>query len=361
MRFFVKVYFYMKKLYIYICLLLPIVTYSQLGGSNTFEFVTTSFSAREHALGGAVLSLDDADVSLAIKNPSLLDSSYSGAFSTSWGGFHILQTDIGMGTFAYAHSTSKINYSAGVQFFSYGKFSGYSEDGTPSETFFAHDYQLITAASYEIYKKIYAGISLKPVLSFYESYSSFGILHDFALSYKCKENDFTTSFIVRNAGWHIKPYTSLHKEPIPFSIDFGLTKKLSHAPFRFSLLYQGLQKFDLSYTSVFDSKHTLINQPESTSRDAYMRFFKNALHHVSIGAELLLFKSLHAQFGYDFRKAYEMSYGSSNKAVGVSFGFHITLSYFSVSYAWAKQHVAGATNFFTFSTNIDNLYTQFIK
>lgn len=336
------------------------MSFGQLGGSRTFEFVISSYSAREHSLGGAVLSLDDSDVSLAMKNPSLLDSTYSGEFSSSWGAIHVLQTDIGMGSFGYAHSQKKINYIAGVQFFSYGRFAGYSEEGNPTETFFAYDYQIMAGASYEIYPTIYAGVFVKPVLSFYESYSSIGLLHDIAVSYKQKETDFTASFIVRNAGWQLYSYTPFIKEPLPFSIDCGVTKKLAHAPLRVSFLYQGLHNFDLSYNQVLTSQNTLINQ-EPSSRDAFSKFMRNTLNHISIGSELLIFKSLHAQFGYNFRKAYEMSYGPSNKGVGFSYGLRVSLSYFSVSYGWAKQHLAGGTHFFTFSTNIDNLYNQFLK
>lgn len=354
-------YYRVRPLIIYMLLLIPLWSFSQLGGSTTYEFTNTSSSAREHALGSATLSLDDGDVALALKNPSLLDSTYAGGFSASWGSIHILQTDIGFGSFSYAREIGPLTALFGFDFFNYGRFRGFDEDGNPSNTFFASDYTTIFGASYELRPRISAGFAMKPVFSFYESYSSFGLLHDLAISYKNKEEGFSSSFIIRNVGWQITSYAD-YKEPIPYSIDIAVSKKLAHAPFRISAVYKGLQKFDLSYDRIFDSQNTLITEDEEEESPSSIRSFtRNAINHIHLGGEFQLFNALHFYMGYDFRKAYEMSYGPSNKGVGFSYGVHIKLSYLTVTYGWAKQHIAGSTHYFTFATNIHTVYNRFTK
>ncbi|MFO7869200.1 MAG: type IX secretion system protein PorQ [Bacteroidales bacterium] len=338
-------------------LLIPYGMYAQLGGSRIYEFVNTSTSAHEHALAGNIISIDNNNVAFALKNPAILDSTYSGNFSAGWGSFHVLQTDIGAGTFAYSHNFSNINILFGMHMINYGRFSAYNEHGISEGTFFASDYEVLFGASYEIFPLIYAGYSCKPIFSFYESYSSIGLLNDFAVSYKNKADEFTASFIIKNAGFQITQYTENTVEKVPLSIDFGVSKKLSHAPFRLTFTYEGLHDFDLSYTKKLEETHTLINQ-EDTAPSTFDTFSRNLMNHIHLGADLMLFKSLHAHVGYNFRKAYEMAYGASNNGVGFGFGISLNVSYFSLTYGLSKQHVAGSTHFFTCTTNIQKIYTN---
>lgn len=350
----------MKQYLLYILFILPSLTWAQLGGSTIYEFVNTPTSARENALGGNVRTIHDGDVTLALKNPSLLDSTYSGAFSGTWGSLHITQTNIGFGSFAFAHTFDKITYMGGIHFMNYGRFSSYDEAGVFLGTFFASDYEIIFGASYEIVPKIYAGISIKPILSYYEIYSSYGLLSDIAVSYKDTARQLTTSLIIANAGLQLTNYTTNNKEPIPFSVDFGITKKLAHAPFRFTITYQGLQEFNLSYDQKLTQTNTLINEEDKAPKK-FKTFSTSLFNHMHLSGEILLFKSLNFDIGYNFRRAHELSFGESKKGVGFSLGFNLNLSYFSLSYGWAKQHVTGGTNYFTFTTNVENLYNQFKK
>jgi len=350
----------MRQLFAILFFIIPSLAFSQLGGSSIYEFVNNPVSARENALGGRVISLHDSDVSFGWNNTSLLDSSYSGQFSSTWGSLHVTQTNIGLGSFAYAHSYKNIHFITGVNFVNYGRFAAYNELGEFEGTFFASDYEILFGGAYKIKPKISVGFSIKPILSYLENYSSYGLLSDISSSYIDTASNFTASAVISNIGWQLTTYTENNKEVIPYSIDIGVTKKLKYAPFRFSLTYEGLQKFDLSYNRIFEEENTLINQ-EDQSPDKFRTFSNNLLNHFHLGAELLLFKSLNFDFGYNFRKAYELSYGPSNRGVGFSFGFNLNISKFNLSYGWAKQHVAGGTNYFTFATNVDDLYKRFTK
>lgn len=352
----------MKQIIVFFLLTIPFLSFSQLGGNSVYEFVNTPYSARENALGGNSISLRDGDVSIALKNPSLLDTSCSYKFAGTWGGIHISETNIGLGSFGYAQTISpRITTMCGIQFINYGRFSGYDEDGNSTGNFFASDYQIILGGSYNFFRTFYAGLSIKPILSYLETYSSYGLLGDLGVSYVNPESQVNASFIVRNFGTQLTKYTNDEKEAVPYSIDCGITKKLKHAPFRFTVIYNDLQKFELTYTDILKKNTNLINQDVTVKDNIFTKIESNLMKHFQFSSEILLLKNIDLLVGYNYRKSSELSFGASKKAVGLSLGFNIHVSYFNLSYGWSKQYVAGGTNYFTFSTDLDKIYSKITK
>ncbi|HOS83658.1 MAG TPA: type IX secretion system protein PorQ [Bacteroidales bacterium] len=334
--------------------------HAQLGGTSVYEFVKIPYSARENALGGECISLNDGDVSLALKNPSLLDTSYSYAFSGTWGGFHIAQTNIGAGSFACAYTVNpKVTALAGIQFINYGRFFGYDEDGNYTGTFFGSDYQIILGGSYQLHKHLYGGVSIKPILSYLESYSSYGLLGDIALHYKRPEEFLSISLIARNIGTQITSYTSQQKESVPYSIDLGITKRLQHAPLRFTISYLDIQQFNLDYDNILKQKTNLINQEQTSDDKLFTTIRVNTMKHLQFSAELLLFKHIDFLLGYNYRNSEEMSFGASKKGTGISAGARIKTPFAHISYGWSKQHVAGGLHFISLTTNIQTIVSKF--
>lgn len=341
-------------------LLLPWIVSAQLGGTSVYEFVKIPYSARENALGGEQIALGDGDVSLALKNPSLLDSSYSYAFSGTWGGFFIGQTNIGAGSFATAYTLNpKITAIAGLQFVNYGRFFGYDEDGNFTGTFFASDYQIVLGGSYKIFDFLYVGFSLKPILSYMESYSSYGMLSDIALHYTRPSEYLSVTCMVRNIGTQITSYASDQKESIPYSIDIGVSKRLMHAPLRFAITYSDLQLFNLGYTNILKQQTNLINQEQEDKEKLFTTIRVNAMKHLQFSGEILLFKHIDFLVGYNFRTSEEMSFGASKKGVGISAGARIKTSLANISYGWSKQHLAGGLHYFTLTTNVNTIVSKF--
>ncbi|HON51609.1 MAG TPA: type IX secretion system protein PorQ [Bacteroidales bacterium] len=349
---------YLKHIFLNFFVLLPIVLYAQLGGTSVYEFVKIPYSARENALGGECISLHDGDIALALKNPSLLDSSYNYSFSGTWGGFFIAQTNIGAGSFGGAYTIQpNITAMAGIQFVNYGRFWGYDEDGNFTGTFFASDYQIVLGSSYKISKNMNIGLSVKPILSYMESYSSYGILTDIAYNYYNPEQFISFSVIARNVGTQITSYTHT-KEAIPYSIDIGVTKKLLHAPLRFTITYCDLQSFDLQYDNILKQKTNLINQEQKTDDKLFTKIRVNAMKHLQVSSEILLFKHIDFIVGYNYRTSEEMSFGASKNGVGISVGARVKTPMAYISYGWSKQHVAGGLHFLTLTTNIQTIASK---
>jgi len=99
---------------------LSLLTKAQLGGKYTYEFLDLPTGSRIAALGGDIVPIFDKDLSLAINNPSLLNSQMNNYILFHVSDYH---TDIKYGTVAYAKSFKKgITAMADIQYINYGDF-----------------------------------------------------------------------------------------------------------------------------------------------------------------------------------------------------------------------------------------------
>lgn len=344
----------MKRYLLLLCFLLPISLVAQIGGNAVYEFVSIPYSARENVSGGTILTSQDVELATALKNPSILDSTYSNIMIGSWGMLHLKESGIGCGTIGYGYSINQnLTIDAGIHFINYGLFEGYDESGNNISNFIPIEYELIFGGAYQILPHLYIGANLKPILSYMESYSSYGLLFDLATTYKWENS--CVSFATRNVGWQLKPYTENNHEDIPYSIDLGFSHSLSHAPFRFNITYTDLQKFDLSYDDETIAKNSILNGEEEERE--FVLIGKNFLKHITISGELLLGKHIVAMLGYNYRKSEELSFGDTKKAAGLGVGFELNFSRFNLSYSWSKQHAAGGKNYLTLSLNTTTIYS----
>ena len=126
----------MRRILLFL-LLAPLSIFAQIGGASTFEFVTLPYSASENAFGGNIITQLDNKVAFALKNPSLLDSSFSNEATGNYGLLHQKESGIGYGSIGFAHTLShNITMVGGIHFISYGTFDGYDESGTETGHFF---------------------------------------------------------------------------------------------------------------------------------------------------------------------------------------------------------------------------------
>lgn len=313
-------------------------SFAQIGGNYAYNFVQQTVSATENALGKTAIAMPSNDVALTLKNPSLLNSAHWQQASITWGNMFVAQTNgMSVANIAYAHSfRSKLTIVGGITSVIYGAFDGYDEHANSTGFFFASDNVITAGISCRFLPNFYVGASIKPILSFLESYSSIGILADFAARYQSTDSLTNATIVVRNVGSQITTYTGQY-EDIPFGVDFALRRKMKYAPFAFAIAYNDVQKFVVS------------------NDDA--KFIEDFLKHISLSADITLLKKIDVMLGYSFRKMQDLTWENGRKAVGLSFGATYNRPNCKFSYAWAKQHAAGGTHFFTFATNMQ----QFAK
>ena len=237
-------------LFCFLTIILHLNAYTQTGGNHTYAFLNLTNSARVASLGGKTAAIWEDDLNLPFHNPALLNSSMDKHLVLNYVGYF---AGIKYGYTSYARSYENIgNFAAGIHYINYGSFIAADATGERTGTFNASEYAVNLLYSRTLDSVFHLGVNLKPVYSIFESYNSFGIAADIGFTYHNPEHLFTAGMVLKNIGTQIVTYYDGNREPLPFEIQAGVSQRLRYAPFRFSILLQHLQKFDLTYKSPLD-------------------------------------------------------------------------------------------------------------
>lgn len=330
-------------------------TYSQQGGKHVYEFMNISNSARVIALGSNYAIIDDDDLALVYSNPALITDKMHHQISIDYIDYF---SDISSGLVSYGHNIKKIGtIVTSLQFASYGEFDLMDNNGQKTGEFRASEYAFIIGWSKPLSEKLRIGANLKNIFSSLETYNSYGLAADVALSYSDREKGISSSFLIKNIGRQITTYTDENNESIPFQIQLGLAKKFEHAPFRLLFLLNNLQTWNLRYDDPSSKSDIDSFSGKKIEEDKYANFGDNALRHLALGLEFLPGKgNFMVRLGYNYRRQREMKIASRTALVGFSFGFGIKVYNFKISYSRASYHLAGGTNTISIGTNFDDLF-----
>lgn len=337
--------------------------FSQIGGTKSYRFLDIPMTARAAALGGNNMSVWGDDVNLVYSNPSLLNASMSKQVALNYCNY---VGDLNFGYLGYAHHLNQYGtVGGGIQFFNYGKFTGYDELGQKTTNFKANDYSinLNYAKPFED-SSFQVGIALKTLISQYDVYQSYGNALDFGVTYHNKRN-FVVSILAKNVGFIWKRYSNtLQKnELLPQTVQLGLSYKLSKAPIRLIAVYDQLLQWNLKYISPVDTtgKTNPFNTNEVVKDSTKWQKFKehfgnrsdNFMRHMTIGAELLVTKNFTLRIAYNYRRQREMTLPERRGANGLSLGFGLKIKKFGFSYSFSKMAFAGNANIFSFTYSLD--------
>lgn len=339
-----------KKVLISFLLWLSVLNVFPQAGYGVYQFLDLPVSARQAALGGFNISVRDNDLNFAFQNPALLTSATSGMIGLNVANY---LSDIRFGSVMYGFTVKGKNYfGVGVQYVDFGDFLRHSELNVPEGEFTAQDMALNIVYARPINDKITVGATLKPVFSVYEVYTSIGLAMDAGVSYYDPKSLFGAGLVVRNAGTQFKGYYSdedgQHYEPLPLNIQLGATKKLEHAPFRFSLTLHNLQRWNLNYSSENQPVSSLTGQVE----DENISFVDMAFRHTVFGVEFLPGKNFYLAGSYNHRRHNELSMNGFKSMAGFSFGGGIKLSKFMVGFGMSQFQVGNWAYQFSISTDL---------
>lgn len=336
---------------ILICLTARPVVIGQTGGDNVYEFLNLTHSGLVSSLGGTNVSLNVPDVNMAYHNPALLDASMDKQLALNYVNYF---AGINYGAAIYSRSLAgKGNFAAGISYLNYGSFTAADASGNITGTFGASEYSLLLIYSRNIDSLFRIGITLKPVLSHLEKYTSFGIAFDLGAAYHSKSGFFSAGATIRNTGLEVTTYAGEGREKLPFEIQAGMSKKLAHAPFRFSLTLRHLEKYDLTY-----------DYSDTTAAKKYFQsseIMENLLRHAILGIEFIPHKNFYLSAGYNYQRRKELMVESKSATAGFSWGFGINTSIISFEFGRAAYHLAGASNNISLVLNTEALYNRFKK
>ena len=341
----------MIKLFRQIIILLLLFSGSaeaQLGGKSTFQFLNLVTSARAAGLGGNDIATRADDVTIALQNPSQLQASMHQQLSMSYVGY---MSGIRFGDVIYAHHFQKWGtFSGNIHFVNYGSTPRTDETGTVIGSFKAAEYAYGISYCKVLDSNLFLGAALRGVFSNFDGNKSNGVVADIGLTYIVPAKLICATLLVKNAGKQLKKYDNEEAAPLPFEIQAGISKQLAKAPFRFSLIGQQLQKFDLSY------KDPNLNGTDPLTGEVKTQkitFADKIMRHAIINAEILFTKSFNVRVGYNYMRRKELALTDKKGLSGMSFGFGFRINRFHLSYAYSVYIPSQASSNFTISTNLN--------
>lgn len=322
----------------------PLTVSAQIGGSTVYQLLNLPPSARSAALGGWVPGAWDDDPALVYHNPALANPRMNNQLSLNYSNY---LADIRYGYLAYSRALGKWGTPViGMQYINYGNFIEANEYGDILGNFSAAEYSLNLSYSYSLDSSLSIGVTIRPIYSVLERYTSWGLGSDFGIHYHSDNNQFAFTVVARNLGSQLSTYATPDREKLPFEVLSGINFKLKHAPFRLHITARNLQQFDLRPISgALPEDASLMKK---TGHNIVL-----ALDHVVAGVEFIPGDLLAIRIGYNFLRRTELRMAEYGGAAGFSFGAGLNLGKISIDYALASYHVSGMTHSISFHANLN--------
>jgi len=340
------------KTYLFLILLI-ICSHSnaQIGGQHTFQFLDLDFNARATALGGDFGVVNDNDINLSIVNPAGISEKLHKNVAMNHAFY---PAGISVGQLLLGYDFKNIGMVVmHLRYANYGRFTQRDITGVETGTFTAGDYALGASYGKKLNERFSIGGNLNLIISQYESYFAMGIGADFTAMYHNPDNDLTATISARNVGTQIKGYTKNNREPLPIELLAGVSYRLSHAPFRFSLTAHNLNNFDLTYNDP-NAEPTIDDFTLDTIPVSTAKLPEKIFRHFNIGVEILPTDHFSIRLGYNFDRRQTFNIENRTTISGFSGGFGFRVKKLDVNYSVAFYSPAGASSMLSVTSNFSN-------
>ncbi|WP_339921450.1 type IX secretion system protein PorQ [uncultured Flavobacterium sp.] len=335
-----------KKLLLYVLFLVCTVSYSQIGGKYTYQFLNLVTSPRQAALGGKTITIYDDDVNQVNFNPSTINVEMDNHLALNYGSYYG-EVTYGTASYAYTYDRHLQTFQMGVNYVNYGSFDGYDEAGEPTASFTGSEIALSAGYAYNIPNTtMHIGANAKLISSTLESYNSLGGAIDIGAIFIDERNDVNWGLVIRNIGTQFTTYSEV-REKLPLEVIVGVSQELEHVPLRWHLTLENLQQWNIAFSNPVRAQSSL----DGTSTEEKVSFVNNALRHVIFGVELFPQKSFNLRLGYNFRRAEELRILEQRNFSGVSLGFGLKFNKLKFNYSYSRYTLAGNTSLFGLTIN----------
>ena len=336
-----------RKLLLYSFCFICSVSYSQIGGKYTYQFLNLVTSPRQAALGGKVITIYDDDVNQAHFNPGTINAEMDNHLALNYGSYY-KEVSYGTASYAYTYDRHLQTFQAGINYVNYGNFDGYDENGQPTASFTGSEIALSFGYAYTIPNTaIRIGANAKLISSNLESYSSFGGAIDIGALFIDEKNDVNWGLVIRNIGTQFTTYNGTN-EKLPLEIIAGVSQELENVPIRWHLTLENLQQWNIAFANPERAESSI----DGSSTNEKVTVINNALRHVIMGVELFPKKSFNIRLGYNFRRAEELRILEQRNFSGVSLGFGLKFNKLKFNYSYSRYSLAGNTSLFGLTINL---------
>jgi hypothetical protein len=319
---------------------------AQRGGESLYILPSLTQSARIAAIGGNQVGITGNDLAMIIHNPAILDSSLSKQISLSFAPYI---ADISYMYAGFAWSFENIGtFALGLHHLDMGTLVGADESGIKTGDFLVGENVIQLNYSRQLSPRITAGISIKPINSRIENYNSWGIASDIGFIYRHIDGLLSAGITYRNFGQQLTSYHEEKTERLSSDLQFGVTKKLAHAPFRFSLTVQDILSGSLQY-SIPTTGGSQVGTAQKDDNIA-----EKISKHLVIGLEFMPSQNFYVAAGVNPRRRQELKIESRTSTVGYTWGFGFKANRFHFSYGSSRYHLSGTSNHISISTNLNS-------
>jgi hypothetical protein len=336
----------LKQLVLFLMLMICSVSFGQIGGRYTYQFLGLTTSPRQAALGGEIITIYDEDVNQAMSNPAALNADMDNHLAMNYGSYYG-EASYGTASYAYTYDRHLQTFYAGVSYVNYGSFEGYDENGQATSSFTGSEGALSLGYAYNIpYTDMYVGANAKLITSTLESYNSIGGAVDLGFLYIIEKNDINLAFVIRNLGTQFTTYSGI-KENLPLQIIAGVSQELEHVPIRWHLSLENLQQWNIAFSNPVRGTTNI----DGSTNAEKVSFVNNALRHVAFGVELFPQKAFNLRFGYNFRRGEELRVEEQRNFSGISLGFGLKMNKLKFNYSYSRYTLAANTSLFGLTLN----------
>lgn len=319
--------------------------------NGTYSFLRATNSARVAALGGLPLPLYDNDIQLSTFNPATIGEGMSNKMGLSYVDYY---TDINFATLQYARTFNTIgSYAATVQYHNYGRFDETSESGVVTGDFTCSEFSVNLGWGRQLTPNWNIGAAVKYAGLQHENYSAGALAVDVAGMYH-SNNGWTFSLNARNIGTQLFNNINNTRDPLPFSLDFGASRKLEHLPVTVMLWYDDIQHWNkFVMTPTYIEKHTnpITGEFEPESKTA--QFARNLFCHFVVGGELSLGKNIVLRSAFNYGQRYAMDVPQERTLVGFSAGLAVKVKMFEISYSRLRNGIVMSPNYLTITMDLN--------
>ena len=327
----------------------------QTSGS-AYSFLDMTSSARVAALGNTDLSIYDSDIELGIYNPALINKEMHNSLAFAYVNYY---ADIAHSMAQYGYSIKNLGTFTGtVMFHNYKEMKYADEQGnTDGSTFKPSDYNIMIGWGRQLTPHWSIGANVKFAGIQYERFKTFAIAVDVAGHYRT-DNGWMMSLTARNIGYELYSNFEGDRNKLPFRLSAGVSKKLEHVPFLFSVVYENIQKWDLSYDDPLDleGNYDPVTDTKKEKSNA-AKFGDNLMRHIVFGGEIYIGKNLVLRAAYNYGMRQNLKTPTKKGLCGFSYGVGVNIWKLSINYSRSEMHIYGSPNYLTISTNID----RFVK
>lgn len=333
--------------------------YGQRGGERVFEFIHLPTSARATALAGSQVALIGSDYSLATANPAMVNESMDNSF-TFQHNFHF--DGIGNGYAGFARHLPGWNATVhgGVHYAAYGVFTAADEQGNITGEFKAKDLAVEAGISRQLNERMQAGLLMRYIQSNLETYRSSGIAFDAGFIYRSEDSLTHYAVVLKGIGSQFSGYyDGDEKGRMPVDLQIGISKRFRYVPFRLSILFHDLNRWDLRYDSPLDE----VNDPifgDAPRKSGFGQGVDRFFRHINFGGEIIVGKreALMLRVGYNHQRNRELRVVNLRSLAGFSAGFGINFGAIVLDYGFGVYHQAGSTNHLGLRVNFNKFKSK---